>query len=343
MIPATTQLYQSYPIICRMLQKRGYDVSDYPPLTLDHIEQQHLAHLRQPVSPQKPLSPIPPIIVQATDASYRASQEVHSGSGIQTELPFAKGSREWTEIVAACLATPSTEQSTELSTAFHQQYPVLAALTDEVAQAETRSNVLRQPTDVRQWMDEVSALYREMARPTAEVYFHQCFQHENLWGANSRDRKFMTEMEGMMVSMETTARVLFDKRCKPLQRMLTVSKWKEIRDSMADELVAVFKRGRTIICGYRTRNKASETLDKKYEVHCMELMNTHGIFVQLFNLKSLMYDVTAHEIVPIHHPLDRWHHGEEIARIQRVNNIRGEIVENGTPVTPPITSQLSVS
>ena len=51
-------------------------------------------------------------------------------------------------------------------------------------------------------------------------------------------------------------------------------------------------------------------------------MSTHGIFVQLFNLKSLMYDVTAHEIVPIHHPLDRWHHGEEIARIQRVNNIR---------------------
>ena len=328
-------------------------MSDYPSLTLDHIEQKHLEHLRQPDSPLKPMSPIPPIIVHATDASFRLSQEMHSGSRIRIELPFAIGSREWNELVAACVRDDTTEHSTELSSAFHKRYPVLAALTSEVTQEETCTDVLRKDVlrnhtnphtkDNHPWVVAVSALYREFAQPTAEVYFHQCFQHENLWGANSRDRKFMTEMDGMLASMEDTARTLCDTRCERLQNMLTITKWTEVQDRLVDELVSVFKQSRTIICGYRTRNKASETLDKKYEVHCLELMARHGVFVQLFNLKSLMYDVTAHEIVPIHHQLDRWHHGEEIARVQRVNHIRDLSKELSViPLNDPVAKMVGL-
>ena len=320
MIPATTQLYQSYPILCTMLKDRGYDVSHYTPLTLDHIEQQHLQHLRLPSSPDKPLSPIPPIIVAATEDSFPRA------------LPFAKGSREWRELMTIANATPNAP--TELTTAFHRRYPVLGTLMDELQQEEMWADVLRTPssTNVRQTIEACLALYSVIAQPVAEVHFHQCFQPENLWGANSRDRKFMTEMQAMMTSMEATARTMFGERKQALQRLLTTLKWDDLAEPLADELVNVFKRSRTIICGYRTRSKASETLDKKYEVHCMELMAQHGVFVQLFNLKSLMYNVTAHEMVPRHEPLDLWHHGDDIARIQRTHNI--QTLAKDLPVIP---------
>lgn len=314
MIPAANQLHRSYPVILEMLAARGYDVHEYPPLTLEHIDTANQKHLQTGPSPDKPLSPIPPIVVR--------------GDSARTRVPFGPGSRETRELHGYAA---DADNVAVCSSAFRKRYPVLAGVVDGCADVGADH-----PTAARACIDACVSLYREVATPVAEVHFHQCFNPENLWGANSRDRKFMAEMQAMTAAMEATASTMFDAHdealAKAFAKVPLATSWAFVREEMREEVVALFKRSRTIICGYRTRNKASETLDKKYEVHCLDLMAQHGVFVQLFNLKSLMYNVTAHELVPKQEPLDVWHDGEEVECIQRTYNIRNFAKE--LPVIP---------
>ena len=323
MSSVATQLYQSYPNILEMLVRRGYDTNDYPPLELEHIEHQNQQHMSMPASPQKPLAPIPPIVVESNGTSIRP-------------IPFAECSRERNELKHV-LKNTDPETQPELSTGFRKRYPVLAALVDILADEQTREDALSPHSTVKTCVDACIELYLSLAKPVAEVHFHQCFNPENIWGANIRDRKFMAEMQAMITAMEATARAMIDERSSTLKGSLQPNKWDTIREAMCNELVSIFKRSRTIICCFRTRSKASETLDSKYETHCLDLMAQHGVFVQLFNLKKLMFNVCAHEIVPEHTPLDLWHDGEEIERIKRVYNIKNPSKEfHVIPLNDPV-------
>jgi len=53
------------------------------------------------------------------------------------------------------------------------------------------------------------------------------------------------------------------------------------REALLHEWVKVFKRARSHLFLYRTRSKASATLDKKNEGYCTDLMARHQVFVRL--------------------------------------------------------------
>lgn len=318
MAPVTTQLHQSYPVILQLLADRGYDTSAYPPLTLEYIEQQQQ---HTPVS-SPVLAPVPPIIVSVKDD--------------HTHAAFRTTSREHTDIT-------NKLHDGELSDGFRARYPVFANVLDDVqdahhamdtgdADARAASIHALSHADQKALVHEWTALYADAARPRAEVNFHQCFNPENLWGANSRDKKFMAEMDAAMESLEATARELRTKHTMPITSKLPTDVREALMDDVANEIVSVYKRSYTIICTFRTRSKASETLDKKYEVHVMDIMAKHGVFVQLFNLRSLMFNVTRHEIVPAHRAIDVWRDSAHIERIQRVYNVRN--VAREFPVIP---------
>ena len=135
-----------------------------------------------------------------------------------------------------------------------------------------------------------------------------------------------------MESLEATARELHSTHTLPTTSKLPEDVRTALLTDVANEIVDVYKRSYTIICTFRTRSKASETLDKKYDVHVMDIMANHGVFVQLFNLRSLMFNVTAHEIVPPHELVDVWRNSDEVDRIKRVYNVRN--VSRAFPVIP---------
>lgn len=317
MAPVTTQLYQSYPVILQMLHDRGYDTSAYPPLTLEYIERQQQ---HTPVSSPL-LAPVAPVIVHAKDD--------------HTHTAFRKTSREHTDIA-------NKLHDGELSAGFRTRYPVLANVLDNVQDAalmiadesDPRAAAIHElsAADRLALVHELTTLYADAARPRAEVNFHQCFNPENLWGANSRDKKFMAEMDAAMESLEATARELHSTHTLPTTSKLPEEVRTALLTDVANEIVDVYKRSYTIICTFRTRSKASETLDKKYDVHVMDIMANHGVFVQLFNLRSLMFNVTAHEIVPAHEQVDVWRNSDEVDRIKRVYNVRN--VSRAFPVIP---------
>ena len=302
-IPVNIQVYRCYGIVRELLEARGYDVDAYPLLTIEQIQKTQ--------GGDTVASPVPPIVVPAQNSDA---------------LPFGPKSREGKEL--AVFYTSGL-----LTAAFHKRYPVLA----EALQADT--------TWPKEERDALLDVYRELAKPVAEVHFHQCFNPENLWGANSRDQKFMNEMKAIMESMEATARLQVEADteatpalAKALDRIDTLELSDannpnfDPREVLLQEWVKVFKRARSLLFLYRTRSKASATLDKKYEGYCTEMMARHQVFVQLFNVRTLMFNITKHEIVPAHKALDTWVDDETIERIKRTYNMQSLSKEN--PVIP---------
>ena len=289
-IPVSVQVFRAYPHICELLQSRGYDVTDYPPLSHEEIQNVKTG------SSEVKLSPVPPIVV--------AQQTMHC---------FGKTSREHIELMQKI----TSKGVYEFTIDFQRQYPTLAKLITE-AMNTTDSQALQTAT---QMIDTLVPIYQEFARKRAEVHFHQCFNPENLWGANSRDKRFMNEMNAVIASIETTAQERFKEHTTALADVLTPEQMLQYGEALESELTTICKRRRTYIFLYRTRSKASSTLDQKYEHYCAKLLKKHGLFVQLFNLRHLMFNVTKHEIQPKQEPLDLWHDGEEIATIMRTYNI----------------------
>ena len=128
-------------------------------------------------------------------------------------------------------------------------------------------------------------------------------------------------MNALITSIEATARQRFKEHTSSLEDVLTTDQMLQYGEALERELVRLCKRRRTYIFLFRTRSKASSTLDKKYEHYCAQLLKTQGLFVQLFNLRHLMFNVTKHEIQPKQEPLDVWHDGDEIAIIKRTYNV----------------------
>lgn len=346
MSSVATQLYRSYPVILEMLRLRGYDTAEYPPLALEHIEKSQSASLSKPCpganeTETSHLGPIPPIIVQATPEPPSDGSHAHMRTFAAKPAPFARGSPEnhQMEQMTAGVIDAGSQGVSEFASAFRKRYPVLADFVDAVVDEHTRPGALTGNTadHARQAIHAIGELYQTIATPIAEVHFHQCFNPENLWGANIRDSKFMTEMHTMIAHMEEQANDLVTQHAHPLRNLVPAKKWVDMEDALRNELVAVFKHNRTIIFGFRTRNKASETLDAKYEARCNEILSKHGIFVQLFNLKKLMFNPTKHEIVPEHIPLDVWHDRDDVERIKRTFNVKNMSKEFAIiPLNDPI-------
>lgn len=297
-IPVDVQLFQAYPNVLEMVKMRGFDVSNYPPLSYEYIQTQKMG------GAEIKLSPIPPIVVEE-------------------EIPtcFGSSSREHRELAQK----QSDSNDYEFSTAFMKQYPAFVNI----------SNVLYDDVSSEQAIQKANAslvalenVYNVFARKQLEVHFHQCFNPENLWGANSRDKRFMNEMHSTITSLEATARDMFAEHVEPLKNVIPEHIFAKHQEDICEELVALFKKRHTYIFLYRTRSKASSTLDKKYEHYCLQLIKKHGIFVQLFNLRHLMFNVTEHEMVPKHEALDLWHDGDDIAQIKRVYNMTDLAKEN---------------
>lgn len=289
-IPVDVQVFQAYPFIFELLELRGFDVSNYPPLGYEAIHEAKIG------GPEVKLSPIPPIIVTEKTVSC-----------------FGEKSREQKELVQKMTSKGVYEFSIE----FKKHYPCLAELLTDALHS-TNSEEQQSGTNI---LHTLVPIYQEYALQRAEVHFHQCYNPENLWGANSRDKKFMNEMNALVTSVEATAREKFKEYTTTLSEVLSPEQMLQYGEALEDELVILFKRRHTYIFMYRTRSKASETLDQKYESYCSQLMKKHGLFVQLFNLQHLMYNVTKHEIQPKQEPLDLWHDGDEIAKIKRTYNI----------------------
>lgn len=289
-IPVSVQVYRAYPHIRELLAFRGYDVSNYPPLSYEEIQNASAG------GPEVKLSPVPPIVVEE-----------------ETMHCFGKRSREHREL----LQKTTSKGVYEFTIDFQKQYPALSTLITE-AMDTTDSKALLAATRM---IDTLVPIYQEFARKRAEVHFHQCFAPENLWGANSRDKRFMNEMNAMVASIETTAQERFKEHTTALAEVLTPEQMLQHGEALESELTCICKRRRTYIFLYRTRSKASSTLDQKYEHYCAQLLKKHGLFVQLFNLRHLMFNVTKHEIQPKQEPLDLWHNGDEIATIKRTYNI----------------------
>lgn len=289
-ISVDVQVYRAYPFITELLELRGFDVSNYPPLGYEAV------HEAKSGEPEVKLSPIPPIVVKEKTVSC-----------------FGEQSREQQELSQKT----SSNGVYEFSIEFTKQYPCLAELLTDMMDT-SNSEEQHSATSI---LNTLVPIYQEYALQRAEVQFHQCYNPENMWGANSRDKKFMNEMNALVTSIEATAREKFKEYTTALGKVLSPEQMLQYGEALEDELVSLFKRRHTYIFMYRTRSKASETLDKKYEHHCSQLMKKHRIFVQLFNLKTLMFNVAKHEIQPKQEPLDLWHDGDEIAKIKRTYNI----------------------
>ena len=302
-IPVNIQVYRCYSVVRELLESRGYNIDGYPLLTIEQIQQTHGA--------TNVASPVPPIIVPLKDSPT---------------LPFGPQSREQKEL-------EQFKKTRLLTSAFQKRYPLLSVILESSADFSASE------------LNAILSVYRRLAKPITEVHFHQCFNPENLWGANSRDQKFKNEMHGMVESMETTVRLELEADmdaspplAKALNRIdaIPLSELHEvtsdIREALMQEWIQVFKRARTLMFLFRTRSKASATLDKKYEPYCSDIMARHQIFVQLFNVRTLMFNVTKHEIVPNHRLLDNWTDSETIERIKRTYNMQS--LSKNNPVIP---------
>lgn len=293
-IPVDVQVFRAYPNVQNLLEQRGFDVSSYPALSYEDISQNHL----------KTQMFVPPILTQEHEKS---------------RMSFGNASREWKEIHSFM---SDSECTASLSESFQVRYSALTQLLQ---------NLYKQPSKKNQeaMIDTLVSVYRAFTQRRIEVHFHQCFNPENLWGANSRDKKFMNEMNTMIASMEEFAYELYNSTWKEkMHTSLPKDIMIEYQDKIIIELVSLFKKSYTLLFLYRTRSKASATLDKKYEVYCSNILKKHGVFIQLFNARHLMFNVTKHEIVPKHEALDVWHDSEEIDRIKRVYNMTNLAKEN---------------
>ena len=98
-IPVAVQVYRAYPHVKELLEQRGFDVANYPPIPYEKI------HNASPGGPEINLSPIPPIIVAE-----------------KTRRCFGQSSREHEEI----LQKTKSRGVYEFSLDFQCQYPCLA-------------------------------------------------------------------------------------------------------------------------------------------------------------------------------------------------------------------------
>ena len=206
-----------------------------------------------------------------------------------------------------------------------KQYPALVHVANALYDGVSSKQEIEKATVSLMALEKV---YKIFARKQLEVHFHQCFNPENLWGANSRDKRFMNEMHSTITSLEATARDMFAEQVETLENAIPEHIFAKHQEDLCEELVALFKKRHTYIFLYKTRSKASSTLDQKYEHYCLQLIKKHGIFVQLFNLRRLMFNIIEHEIVPKHEALDLWHDGNEISQIKRVYNMTDLAKEN---------------
>ena len=297
-IPINIQVYKAYRIVRDMLDQRGYDVSSYPPLSLEQLQ------LKKNADDQVNACPVIPIVVskQATAST-----------------PFDDNSCEMKEL--------QTFRKTQLlSTGFQKRYPTLYSLftsnTNDFSDSQLHS---------------LYNLYKTFAKPITEVHFDQCFNPVNLWGANSKDVRFTNQMLAIIEALESTgqlkARELLNLQDdNKMSKADTLQLDNQQKEDLITELVTVFKKARTLVFLYPTRNKASITLDSKYEGHCNEIMSKHGVFIQLFNVCKLMFNVTEHEIVPKHEALDPWQNKDEIDEIKQVYNMKN--IAKNNPIIP---------
>lgn len=280
-IPMDVQVFRAYPHVRELLEQRDFDVSEYPALTHED------SHIH-----------IPPILTSMNE---------------QPNSCFGSQSREIKEVDELLGDSPVSL----LSTAFQSRYPTLTKLLMCYNDREETNE-----TFDKAFPETLVQMYKEFTKKRAEVHFHQCFNPENIWGANSRDKRFINEMNAMIATMEECSYQLFDTKFKSkFHEHAPKHIYSEYQDSLLQELTKLFKKSYTLIYVYRTRSKASATLDQKYEHYCADILKKHGVFVQLFNARQLMFNVTKHEIVPKHEPLDVWHDNEEIDSIKRVYNM----------------------
>jgi DNA-directed RNA polymerase subunit H (RpoH/RPB5) len=292
-IPVDVQVLRAYHHVRELLELRSYDVSNYPELTNDALGENRVGqHIH-----------IPPILTSETEHPTTC---------------FGGESREMNEIV-----TVLSSSAVSFTTAFQYRYPVLSKLLlHYVDRNETH------PGFDKAFPSEITRMYKEFAQRRVEVHFHQCFNPENIWGANSRDKRFLNEMNAMITSMEESSYHLFERYKDKMQEQIPKHIFAQYQVELLQELTSVFKKSYTLIFLYRTRSKASATLDHKYEMYCADILKKHGVFIQLFNAKHLMFNVTKHEIVPTHEALDIWQHHTEIESIKRVYNISNLAKEN---------------
>lgn len=288
-IPVRTQLVRSYPIILEMLRLRGYNTNGYKPITVNDVQQ----------STSNGLNPggLEPIITN------------------KLPICFTDGSREFNELRKCILS-----HSVELSHDFQKQYPELNKVILENTPFEDREKHF---TKTGNYLIEKHAsllnLYKELLTQIVEVHFQQCFNIENLWMPNARDGgKFMNDMERIILNLESKANEIIYNSFEESNFDCYSDEQKE---SIKSELVTLYKGSRTLIFLFRTKNKASATLDQKYEKYCSILLAKHKIHIQLFNLRKLMFNITKHIMVPCHEVLNIWTNGNEVENIKKTYNV----------------------
>jgi DNA-directed RNA polymerase subunit H (RpoH/RPB5) len=164
--------------------------------------------------------------------------------------------------------------------------------------------------------DELKKIYRLCGIRRILVDFSQCCEEnpQYIWMPTQRDNRFQLEMHTLKEHLTETARNMIMEQADALHKTLP--------DSVIEEAMTLFCQNYCKIYLFITRNtKASETLHEKYDKICTDVRETHGIHVQLFNLKTLMFDVTEHVLVPHHARLEPTFHTEEIRTIQKKYNV----------------------
>lgn len=288
-IPVRTQLVRSYPIILEMLQLRGYNIDGYKPITVKEVQQTTVTG-SNPCGLEPIITNKPPICFTEKSREFK-------------EL------KQWVKI-----------HSVEVSASFYKQYPTLSKIIMEHTPYEEREkHFTKEGAYIIDKYKELLTLYKELCTPIIEVHFQQCFNIENLWTPNARDGgKFMNDMERIILNLESRASELVNTALEESNFDIYSDKEKE---SIRKEVVKLFKSNRTLVFLFRTKNKASATLDQKYEKYCSHLLSKHGIVIQLFNLRNLMFNITKHFMVPHHQVLNMWINGEEIEIMKKTYNI----------------------
>ena len=155
-------------------------------------------------------------------------------------------------------------------------------------------------------------IYEVCCMQRLHIDFSQCIEENasQVWMPTQRDNRFQQQLGNLVEKIRTQAITALHNE----MHKLNIS----VPDSIQQEFVSTYMRNYTHVYLYVTRNtKASETLDKKFERMCSETMQEHGIHVQLFNLTSVMFNVTRHGAVPQHERLIGGIHVHEINRMQK--------------------------
>lgn len=155
-------------------------------------------------------------------------------------------------------------------------------------------------------------VYRACAMQRLAVDFSQCIEENPtlIWMPTQRDARFQQELSKLTRAI--------DERARQCVSEFSIS----ATPAVLEECMQLFCSNYTHVYLYITRNtKASETLDKKFDKMCSDARASHGITVQLFNLKSVMFNVTEHVLVPRHERLIARVHAAEIKAIMERYNI----------------------